>query len=196
MHTFRRHALWLVAALTVPAIGLFVACDDDNGADSGGDGGSIEISNARAQFTTTDLGALYFDISNKGVGDILLGASAEIADDTQVHEVVTEGASAMMRPVEDGIAIDPGGTLTFEPGGYHVMLLGVDEIPEVGSTFEVVLEFERAGRMTITVHVQEFGGDSGGMDHGSTDGEGMDEGAGHDDDGDGEKTDGEGAEHE
>ena len=169
---------FLVAALTVLALALLVACDDD---DEDGGAGSIEVSNARAQFTTTDLGAVYFDLRSTGVGDVLLAASAEIADDTQVHEVVTEGSSAIMREVDDGIVIDPGGHVSLQPGGYHVslqpggyhvMLLGVEEIPEIGSTFELVLEFERAGRMTVIVRVQEFGGDGGSVDHGDMEMEG------------------------
>ena len=155
----RRRSWWrlLPAVLTV-VVGLLVACDDDDHSTS------IAITNARAQFTTTDLGAVYFDIETSGVGDVLVAASSGIAADTQIHEVVTEGSSAMMRPVEDGIPIDAGGRVSLEPGGYHVMLLGIEEIPEVGSTFELVLEFERAGRVSITVHVQEFGGEDAGTD--------------------------------
>ena len=166
---------WLslaAAALAVLAVGISVACDD---ADDGDAGGSIEVSNARARFTTTDVGAVYFDIRSKGAGDRLVGASAEIASDTQVHEIVSEGGSSMMRAVEGGIPIDPGGHVSLQPGGYHVMVLGVDEIPEPGTTFEIVLEFETGGRMTVTVHVQEFGDDNGDMDHGEMDHEeGMD----------------------
>ncbi|MXX19029.1 MAG: copper chaperone PCu(A)C [Dehalococcoidia bacterium] len=158
-------AWWRLAAapLAVLAMGTFVACDDED------DGDSIEITNARARFTTTDVGAVYFDIRSTGPGDRLVGASAEIAADAQVHEIVSEGGSSMMRAVEGGIPIDPGGHVSLEPGGYHVMVLGVDEIPEPGTTFEVVLEFETAGRMTITVHVQEFGDGNGDVDHGEMD---------------------------
>ena len=166
----------LATALAVVPFALLVACDDDGGDEAAG--GSIEVSNARAQFTTTDLGAVYFDIRSTGRGDVLVAAAADIADDTQVHEVVTEGGSAMMRPVDGGIPIDPGSHVSLEPGGYHVMLLGVDDIPEAGSTFELVLEFEKAGRVTVTVHVQEFGAEDSGMDHGSMEGEDG-EGSGH-----------------
>ena len=178
---FRRTWRWLtVVAFAAVAIGLLVACEGDS--DDAGDepASALDISNARAQFTTTDLGAVYFDIRSTSTGDVLLAATADIADDTQIHEVVTGGGSAMMRPVEGGIPIDPGGHVSLEPGGYHVMLLGVDEIPEVGSTFEVVLEFENAGRMTVTVHVQEFGAEGEDGQHGSMgDGEMDGEGTGH-----------------
>ena len=148
------------AALVALALGALAACGDDSAED-----GAIEVSNARAQFTTTDVGAVYFDIRSTGSGDRLVGASATIAEDTQIHEIVSEGGSSMMQPVEGGIPIDPGGHVALQPGGYHVMVLGVDDIPEPGTTFQLVLEFERAGRMTITVHVQEFGAEDGGMDH-------------------------------
>lgn len=161
------------AALVALALGTLLACGNDEGDSDAG--GSIEVSSARARFTTTDVGAVYFDIRSTGPGDRLVGASAEIAANTQVHEIVSEGGSSMMRAVEGGIPIDPGGHVSLQPGGYHVMVLGVDEIPAPGTTFELVLEFETAGRVTITVHVEEFGGDEGGMDHGSMDDEDMDE---------------------
>ena len=150
----------MAAGLVGLALGALAACGDDSA-----EAGAIEVSNARAQFTTTDVGAVYFDIRSTGSGDRLVGASARIAEDTQIHEIVSEGGSSMMRPVEGGIPIDPGGHVALQPGDYHVMVLGVDDIPEPGTTFELVLEFERAGRMTITVHVQEFGAEDGGMDH-------------------------------
>ncbi|MXY87597.1 MAG: copper chaperone PCu(A)C [Dehalococcoidia bacterium] len=163
----------LIAAVALAALflGTSVACGEDEG--SGAETGAIDVSNARAQFTTTDVGAVYFDIHSTGAGDRLVGATADIADDTQVHEVVSEGGSTMMRPVEGGIPIDPGGHVSLQPGGYHVMVLGVADIPEPGDTFELVLEFERAGHVTVTVHVQEFGAEDGGMDHGAMDGEDM-----------------------
>ena len=172
-------ARWFAAvALLALVLGMLVACGDDDG--GGAETGAIEISNARAQFTTTDIGAVYFDIRSTGAGDRLVSAAAEIADDTQVHEIVSAGGSSMMRPVEGGIPIDPGGHVSLEPGGYHVMVLGVDDIPDPGATFEMVLEFEQAGRVTVTVHVQEFGAEDGGMGHDTMDGgdmgdEGMDE---------------------
>lgn len=139
-----------------------VACGGD-----GGDSGGIVITNARARFTTTDVGAVYLDIRATGGGDTLIAASADIADDTQLHEIATDGGNAMMRAVEGGIPVEPGGGVSLRPGGYHVMLLGVGEIPEVGETFALTLEFERAGRMTVTVEVAAFGedADAGGHSH-------------------------------
>ena len=175
MTLVRKGRRLMAAGLVALALGVLVACGDD-----GAGSVAIEVSNARARFTTTDIGAVYFDIRSTGAGDRLVGASATIAGDTQIHEIVSEGGSSMMQPVEGGIVIDPGGHVALQPGGYHVMVLGVADIPEPGATFELVLEFERAGRMTVTVHVQEFGAEEGGMDHESMDeGEVDGEGSGH-----------------
>ncbi len=151
----RLRATSLVVLAVLVGVAL-VACGGGDEEDASGEG-ALKISNPRARFTTTDRGAVYFDITNTGDADVLLTASAAIADDAQVHEIVTEGASARMQEVGAGIPIEAGGSVRLQPGGYHVMLLGVDEIPAVGATFTVVLEFERAGRMTVTVPVEAFG---------------------------------------
>lgn len=138
-----------LAALVLCA-GALAACGDD------GDEPAVVIDNARARFTTTDLGAVYFDVRVTGAGDALVAASAEIADDAQLHEIATVDGSAMMREVEGGIPIAPGGSVSLRPGGYHVMLLGVAEVPAPGETFALTLEFERAGRVTVDVAVEAF----------------------------------------
>ena len=130
--------------------GALAACGDD------GDEPAVVIDNARARFTTTDLGAVYFDIRVTGAGDALVAASAEIAEDAQLHEIATVDGSAMMREVAGGIPIAPGGSVSLRPGGYHVMLLGVAEVPAPGETFALTLDFERAGRVTVDVAVEAF----------------------------------------
>ena len=138
-----------LAALVLCA-GALAACGDD------GDAPAVVIDNARARFTTTDLGAVYFDVRVTGAGDALVAAGTEIADDAQLHEIATVDGSAMMREVAGGIPIAPGGSVSLRPGGYHVMLLGVAEVPAPGETFALTLEFERAGRVTVDVAVEAF----------------------------------------
>ena len=60
----------------------------------------------------------------------------------------------MMRPV-DRVEIAAGSRAEFEPGGYHVMLLDLAAPLELGSTFEIVLTFEKAGDVTVTAEVRE-----------------------------------------
>ena len=59
-----------------------------------------------------------------------------------------------MQEVES-IEFPAGETVVFEPGGYHVMLLGLVEPLEVGDTFDVTLLFESGAEQTVTVEVRE-----------------------------------------
>ncbi len=62
-----------------------------------------------------------------------------------------EDGMMKMRQVTGGIDVPAGGTVRLEPGGYHVMLIGPEEPIAEGDTVTLVLEFERAGRLTLTV---------------------------------------------
>ena len=55
----------------------------------------------------------------------------------------------------DSIELPAGDTVVFEPGGYHVMLLGLVEPLEVGDTFELTLTFASGAEETVTVEVRE-----------------------------------------
>jgi periplasmic copper chaperone A len=53
------------------------------------------------------------------------------------------------------VPIPAGETVALAPGGYHIMLIDLvtDLVP--GDTFEVTLEFERAGQRTVAAEVRE-----------------------------------------
>ncbi len=58
-----------------------------------------------------------------------------------------------MQELTDGLALNAGETVTFEPGGYHVMLLDLVEPLEVGDEIELTLQFAEAGDTTLNVDV-------------------------------------------
>ncbi|GAB4503487.1 MAG: hypothetical protein Fur0043_04790 [Anaerolineales bacterium] len=49
----------------------------------------------------------------------------------------------------------PTGETVFEPGGLHVMLIGLKSDLQAGETFTVTLTFEKAGKRTLTVTVKD-----------------------------------------
>ena len=55
----------------------------------------------------------------------------------------------------DSIDLPAGEAVVFEPGGYHVMLLGLASPLEVGDTFDLTLLFESGASETVTVEVRE-----------------------------------------
>jgi len=104
------------------------------------------------------VGGGYLTIANKGtMPDRLISASADFADKAQLHEMSTKDGVMTMRPVDDGLAIDPGKTVTLAPGGYHLMLLGLKKPLREGDKVAITLEFERAGVVGIAFNVEGVG---------------------------------------
>ena len=50
-----------------------------------------------------------------------------------------------MRPVEGGLEILPGQTVTLKPGGLHMMLIDLKHPLEAGGAMKATLKFDHAG---------------------------------------------------
>lgn len=58
-------------------------------------------------------GGGYFAIENKGsVPDRVIGGSADVAGSLQVHEMSMQKGIMKMRPLENGLTIEPGKTVS------------------------------------------------------------------------------------
>lgn len=104
----------------------------------------------RATVGTMPSSAAYVSIINHGkIADQLLGVTSKLARKTELHAVEMSNGVMTMREVEGGIYIPAGETVRLAPGGYHVMLMGLNAPLEAGSMFEITLFFDRAGKKTI-----------------------------------------------
>jgi copper(I)-binding protein len=100
----------------------------------------------------------YMTISNKGtMPDRLIGGSAAVASQFQVHSMVMEQGVAKMRPVEGGLEIKPGETVELKPGSFHIMLTGLKQPIEKGQKVKATLEFANAGKVDIEYTVEAVG---------------------------------------
>ena len=54
-----------------------------------------------------------------------------------------------MRPVEGGLEIKPGETVTLKPGGFHLMLVDLKQPLEQGKTIKATLKFDKAGTLDV-----------------------------------------------
>jgi copper(I)-binding protein len=99
----------------------------------------------------------YLEIVNAGsVGDRLLGVETAIAKQAMLHST-DHGADGVARMVHlDAIDIPANGTVLLEPGGMHIMLMGLKKPLKVGDTFPMQLRFRKAGKVQITVRVVEI----------------------------------------
>ena len=103
-------------------------------------------------------GGGYLTIENKGsTSDKLVSATADVAGKVEVHEMAMNNGVMTMRPLESGLTIDPGKTVKLAPGGYHLMLMELKNPLKQGDKVPVTLQFERAGRVAVTLEAQGVG---------------------------------------
>ena len=115
---------------------------------------TIEQPWALASAPTVSNGAAYMTIVNKGTrNDLLLGVAGEVADKIELHDNVTEAGVMKMRQV-DIIGIRPGDTI-LAPGGLHIMLIGLKKPLVDGQKFNLLLNFEKAGKIPVEFTVSQ-----------------------------------------
>lgn len=138
---------------------------------------TVEQPWSRATPAGAKTGAVYMTIDNKsGTADRLTGASSDVADKLQIHEMKVENGVMQMREMSDGLSVPGNGSVVLKPGSYHVMLIGLKKPLTTGETFPLTLTFAKAGNISVTVPVQAMGatqdksGNMGGMGNSSSSG--------------------------
>ena len=122
--------------------------------------GDLVISQAwsRATPNGAKIGGGYLTIENKGSApDRLIGCSSDLAGSVQVHEMTVINGVMKMRPLDGGLTIDPGKTVKLAPGGYHLMLMELKGPLKQGDKLPVLLEFEKAGKVQVSLDVAGIG---------------------------------------
>jgi len=124
------------------------------------DVGSIHIATpwARATPKGASAGAGYMTITNKGTApDRVSCVSDDASAQCQIHSMTMEDGVMKMRPVEGGLEIKPGETVTLQPGGYHVMFVGLTHPLDPGRTVDVKLKFDTAGTVDVQYPIAAIG---------------------------------------
>jgi periplasmic copper chaperone A len=122
--------------------------------------GDLVISQAWSRATPkgAKIGGGYLTIENKGSApDRLIGGSSDVAGSIQVHEMTVINGVMKMRPLENGLTIDPGKTVKLAPGGYHLMLMDLKSPLKQGDKLPITLEFEKAGKVQVSFDIEGIG---------------------------------------
>lgn len=111
----------------------------------------------------------YMTLMNKGDAPrTLVGASSPAFGNVMLHRTVIEGGMAKMVH-QMAIEIPANGTVTFEPNGYHLMLVKSKLQLKAGDKVDITLKLKNGETMVVTHVVRAAAGggmDMGGMDHG------------------------------
>ena len=110
-------------------------------------------------------GAAFMQLRNTGgQPDRLVSASSPIARVVELHSMTRDGDVMRMRPVQD-IPVPAGGTVALQPGGFHIMMIGLTGAMAQGSRVPLTLRFERAGEVQVELAVEAAGARGSGAHH-------------------------------
>lgn len=130
--------------------------------------GSIEIGHpwARATPGGATVGGGYLVLKNTGAApDRLVSVSAPFAGRTEIHEMGMANGVMTMRPLPDGIALPPGGTVTLKPGAFHIMFMELKQPLKEGEMLDGTLTFEKAGAVPVKFKVEGLGAGAPAQEH-------------------------------
>ncbi len=99
------------------------------------------------------VGAVYFSLRNTGPrADRLTAISSPIARQVEIHESRHVQGMMQMRAVAF-VDCPAGATVRIEPGGLHVMLVGLTRALTPGMEFPMALTFRDSGVLEVVVKV-------------------------------------------
>jgi copper(I)-binding protein len=102
----------------------------------------------------SDSAAVYLSLSNTTLQPIIVvGVESPLAAHSMVHESSTSNGQSRMR-MKDSIVIAPGKTVSFSPGGTHVMLSGLKRSMSVGQTVPLVLLLADGSKVAVAALVK------------------------------------------
>lgn len=113
----------------------------------------VSVSDVRMPIPAGPNAAVYMTMTNEGSADAqLTGAATDVTDAVELHETELTDGSMQMQQLE-AIDIPAGGTTTLEPGGLHVMLIGVGGDFAEGDTVDLTLSFADGAEQDVTAEV-------------------------------------------
>ena len=124
--------------------------------------GPLAIENAwvRATPAGAKIGAGYLTIHNSGTEpDTLVAVEASFAESTEIHDMEMKDGVMRMRPVTDGVAIPPGGSVELKPGGLHIMFHGLKAPLKAGEPVKAKLKFNSGTEAEVEFSVAPIGAD-------------------------------------
>ncbi|WP_141012650.1 copper chaperone PCu(A)C [Nocardioides sambongensis] len=156
----------LLALVLAPAL---AACGSDSGEEAAAETPSSATSDEAASLTVTDpwvkatkdeMSAAFGTLVNESDEDItVVGATTSASDTTELHETVqNDDGSMAMQAKEGGFTIPAGGEHVLEPGGDHVMLMGLTEPVEAGTTVTVTFALDDGTTLAVEATAKPFTG--------------------------------------
>lgn len=130
----------------------------DSGSAAMDSGVTVEDAWARTSPMSADTGAIYAIFTSE-VDDAIISADVDfsVAMSAEVHETTTASDGSMGMQMVESVPLPAGQPVAFEPGGYHIMLMGLVEPLKAGDVISVTLTLESGNLITFDAEVREDG---------------------------------------
>lgn len=159
--TVRRPAVvFALAAAAALALAGCATTTPDQAAGPTTAGQSVTITDAWVKAADEGMSAAFGELANNGDADVtLVSATSTASTSMQLHETVDNGSGSMVMQEKDGgFTIPAGGALTLEPGGNHLMLMGLVGPLQVGDEVDLTLTLADGTSVDATVPVKDYSG--------------------------------------
>jgi len=125
----------------------------------------IQGSWIRAVPPASKMSAAYMTIMNHGKNDDqLISVKTNLSKVAEIHNVEKKDGMMKMKPVSF-VTIPAGRQQSLKPGGYHIMLIKLNQTPKIGEEYELILNFKNAGKINVNAIVMESSKMEKGMEH-------------------------------
>lgn len=149
------------AALLVAAALLLgtTACSSDGGTTKAAAAGAVSVEDATVDWPANpSVAAVRMVVRNDTAqADTLVAVASPVATSATIHRTETDAAGRSTMTPQQRLPIPARSSVTFRPGGLHVMLTGITDDLAVGDTVKLTVTFEHAGPVTVTAKVIEPG---------------------------------------
>ena len=155
--TFRFGALLAASALVLAGC---TSTSTEPAADTATQAEAFAIEDAWVKAADSGMSAAFGELENASGEDIVVvAASSEVSPMIELHETVADDAGEMvMQEVDGGFVIPAEGTSLLEPGGNHIMLMGLEQPMLAGEEVTFTLTFADDSTAEFTAPVKDYSG--------------------------------------
>lgn len=118
------------------------------------DAATLTIKNPRVRenIPPQRITAAYVSIHNRGPATALISASTPAAEVAEIHVMTTDGKMMRMKKITR-LPIPARGSATLQPGGNHLMLIGLKRDLAPGDSLALTLTFANDHTQTVWAHI-------------------------------------------
>lgn len=177
MKGLRKHASLLAAGLLI-AGGALAGCGSSSDSASDSDSAaSVIVTDAWIRASDGSMTGIFGDITNSSSVDVtIVSATNSASSMTELHEMTMVDGEMVMQEKAGGVVLPADSTTVLEPGGDHIMAMGMTAPVTAGEEVEVSLTLSTGETVTfMAVAKESAAGDEeyheSDMDHSDMDGD-------------------------